>query len=369
MAPALRSRIFRPATLVAGLSLAAVLAAGFLALEFGGFTAQPAAGRDEITLSGPTMGTEFSIVFLAPETSPFGDAETQAVVDAVANALADVNAKMSTYDPESELSRFNQAPAGVPVTLSDDLMHVLLAAQQVSEQTGGAFDITVGPLVNAYGFGPDKRTLEGPDDAKLEALRAKVGYTHLSLDGEARTAAKARDGIYCDLSAIAKGYGVDRVGQVLTEHGVTDFMAEIGGEVVVSGLNGRGGPWRIAIETPSALHAGSELIVPLPSGMAMATSGDYRNYYEVDGRRLSHTIDPATGRPIEHTLASVTVLHDECMYADAYATALSVMGPEKGLAFAETHGLPVYLLVRAPDGAFAPQWSEAFRPFLPASAQ
>lgn len=369
MPPVLRSRTFRPATLMAGLSLAAVLAAGFLALEFGGYTARPAAGRDEITLSGPTMGTEFSIVFLAPETSPFGEAEIQAVADAVAAALADVNAKMSTYDPESELSRFNGAPADTPVTLSADLMTVLLAAREVSEQTAGAFDVTVGPLVNAYGFGPDKRSIEGPDNAALEALRARVGYEHLRLDGASGTAVKARADLYCDLSAIAKGYGVDRVGQVLTERGITDYMAEIGGEVVVGGRNAQGRPWRIAIETPSELHSGVELVVPLDSGMAMATSGDYRNYYEVDGRRLSHTIDPATGRPIDHTLASVTVLHDACMYADAYATALSVMGPEKGLAFAEERGLAVYLLVRRPDGTFAPQWSTAFGPFLPDAAR
>ena len=285
-----------------------------------------AAGKIQREFSGQTMGTWYTVK--AVELPVEADEDREATLrSAIEEQLEDVNAKMSTYRDDSEVSRFNQSESTTPFPVSDETLAVFSKAQQLAESSGGAFDITVGPLVNAWGFGPGERTLEGPGDDELAALRARVGFRNVEV-GDAAIR-KLRPDVYCDLSAIAKGYAVDRVGLALGDLGCDHYMVEVGGEVRTKGLNGDGVPWRIAIEKPDPEGRAIHRVLPL-SGLAMATSGDYRNYYETEGARLSHTIDPRTGRPIAHKLASVSVVHEECAMADGFATTMMVLGPEDG---------------------------------------
>jgi thiamine biosynthesis lipoprotein len=312
-------------------------------------------GLKNATLEGETMGTRYMVKTLYdpdPEKRAAELARTQEALDAVSRALDEVDATMSTYQENSEVSRFNRiGNTGVPIKVSENTYQVFQAAVQVSEQTGGAFDVTVGPLVNAWGFGPVDTGGAIPNDEQVAAIRKRVGYQHLIFDKELLALSKGQNGLYCDLSAIAKGFGVDQVARALDDLGYADYMVEVGGEVRAKGVNKRGVPWQIAIERPTGTRE-AQRIVPL-SGWSLATSGDYRNYREKDGVRLSHTVDPRTGRPIAHKLASVSVLHKECMWADAYATALMVLGSDEGLAFAQAQGLAAYFIVREDDGSYS----------------
>lgn len=305
-----------------------------------------------VMLSGETMGTTWHAIL------PGDTQNTEALRAGIETVLARVNRLMSTYDPESELSRFNQHDVE-PFPMSAETLRVMRIAQQVSQESGGAFDITVGPIVNAYGFGP-KLTPTPPSDEALAAMRAYLGHDKLVLDEEHLTATKKDPRIYCDLSAVAKGYGTDAVSEYLEQQGVSQYMVEIGGEVRTRGTRPEGGAWSIGIERPDSLEQRVHLAVPMRSdgkAQALATSGDYRNFFMEDGKRISHTIDGRSGRPIEHMLASASVLHDSCAWADAYATALMALGPDEGMAMAERLGLSVYLLVRKADGSFEPRMS------------
>jgi thiamine biosynthesis lipoprotein len=313
--------------------------------------------------SGPTMGTVYKVKVVLPEP---GTADPATLQGLIAAELDHVNALMSTFRPDSELSRFNAHASTSPFPLSAPTFEVFQLALGISEQTGGVFDITVGPLVNAWGFGPDSVPATPLSDAEVASLLAHTGYGKLTLDPDNLTVSKADPEVYCDLSAIAKGYAVDRVGLALEEAGFFDYMAEVGGEVRTRGLNAEGQPWRIGIVCPDPTQGGLEQIVPL-SGWSLATSGDYRNFYERDGVRYSHTIDPRTGRPITHNLASASVIHTECALADGYATALMVMGPEDALRWCEEHDVIAFLIVREAEGHFRSLASPAFERFLAAA--
>lgn len=308
-----------------------------------------------VMLSGETMGTTWHAIL------PGDTQDTPALQAGIEASLSRVNKLMSTYDSESELSRFNRH--GVePFSLSSETMQVMRIAEQVSRESEGAFDITVGPIVNAYGFGPQLSPTP-PSDEALDSMRAYVGLDKVALDEAALTATKRDPRVYCDLSAVAKGYGSDAVAEFLEAQGVANYMVEIGGEVRTRGVRPEGGPWSIGIERPDAAQQTVLLAVPMRSdgkAQALATSGDYRNFFMEDGKRISHTIDGRSGRPIEHMLASASVLHDSCAWADAYATALMALGPEQGLAMAERLGLAVYLLVRNADGGFEARKSAAW---------
>jgi FAD:protein FMN transferase len=230
---------------------------------------------------------------------------------------------------------------------------VLKLALRVSEETGGAFDPTVAPLVRAWGFGADASEAP-PTDEERAALVERVGWRRLRLEGGGL--AKTAPGLEIDLSAIAKGYAVDRVFDAVPGYAL-GVMVDVGGEIRVGGTNRRGRPWRLAIESPTAERRGIQRILEV-TDTAIATSGDYRNFYERDGRRYSHTIDPATGAPVTHRGASVSVLHEECALADAYATALLVMGPERGLAWARERNLPILYLVYDGEGGIE-EWATA----------
>jgi thiamine biosynthesis lipoprotein len=230
------------------------------------------------------------------------------------------------------------------------MLEVVLEAQRVSRLTGGAFDITVGPLVDVWGFGPSSVD-ETPSDTVIQELLAATGYQQLEVDVRAGTLRKAGDSCHIDLSAIAKGYAVDRVAAALDDGGYGSYLVEIGGEVRTRGHNGAGEAWRVGIERPDPERRSVYAAVAL-SGLSMATSGDYRNFFIRDGVRISHTIDPRTGRPVAHDLASVSVVAASCMTADAFATALEVMGPAEGFEFAERQHISAFFLIRAGDGVF-----------------
>ena len=295
------------------------------------------------TLLGATMGTTYRLI-LPSLASP--DTRLKTRVDGL---LARINGQMSTYQADSELSRLNASPSGEWLAVSADLFEVLKAAHAVSVASDGAFDITVGPLVDLWGFGPSPQLARPPQPDALAAARARVGYRQLELaDGPPRVR-KARADLALDLSAIAKGYAVDQVAALLENAGLHDYLIDIGGELRVAGQRRPGQAWQVGVALPSAEREGLERVLPLTNN-ALATSGDYRNYFDYGGRRYSHEIDPATGQPLQHALASVSVLHASCMWADAYATALLVMGPQRGLALATRQHLAALFLVRTPAG-------------------
>lgn len=321
------------------------------------FLRQPAGPqvRDQWILSGTTMGTAFTVKIVVPTDSGITEGEVAA---AIRETVDEVDFRMSTYRADSELSRFNSHGTD-PFEISPAMLEVMIESQRVAEISGGAFDITIGPLVNVWGFGPEP-VADPPDDATIERLLEEHGYRHLLIEADHLTVRKDTTDLRCDLSAIAKGYGVDRVAQRLMDLGFSDFMVEIGGEVLAMGVNAEEHIWRIGVERPQADRAGVWAAVELADA-AMATSGDYRNYYERDGVRISHTIDARTGRPVTHRLASVTVIHPSCMTADALATALSVLGPEEGRALVEREGLAALFLIRTADGGFE-EWESEFWP-------
>ncbi len=307
---------------------------------------------------GPVMGTIFHVTVVAPP-APL---DRKAAADGVAAALGEVDRQMSTYRADSELSRFNRAPPGEWVPVSAATAEVVAKALEVHALSDGAFDVTVGPLVDLWGFGAGSSgEPRVPGDEELAAAARNVGSKELGvrLDEPALIKYAERR---IDLSAIAKGYGVDRAALWLQAQGVTDYMVEVGGEVRTAGHNPQGHAWRIGIETP-ALQRGAPIAAVALRNESVATSGDYRNYFEIDGKRYSHTIDPVTARPITHGLASVTVIANDCMSADAFATAIDVLGPDKGLALAERQHLPVYLVVRS-NGGFEARHSTAFEAYI-----
>lgn len=316
---------------------------------------------DRIQLFGESMGTTWAVTLNAPGLST--DQRNQADA-AVRGELDRVNEAMSTWLPESELSRFNRHTSGEAFPLSDPTLEVLEIAQQVGTASDGALDVTVRPLVAAWGFGAGARVPgEGPGEAELASLREKVGWSHLHVDRKAGTAQKAHGELEVDLSAVAKGYAVDRVAAALVSQGLGDFLVEVGGEVAARGRRPDGGLWRLAVEEPNAEGRVIHAVVELDQ-MGMATSGDYRSFYEAGGERLTHIIDPRTGRPISHGLASVTVLHPSTTVADAWATALTALGPEEGFAIADKEGIAAYFIARQSDGSYVTRRSPTFPELL-----
>ena len=310
----------------------------------------------QMRFSGDTMGTTYSIALYSKDPR-HTQAEIQKKVETV---LAQVNAQMSTYDPDSELSRFNRHQSTQPVVISRALERVIGRALEIAEQTDGLLDVTVGPLVNLWGFGPQAKPEQVPTAEELEAVRDYVGYRKLRIENHQLT--KAHPKVYVDLSTIAKGYGVDRVAYLLDDLEITQYLIEIGGEIRTRGGKPDGQPWRLAVEKPVSTERSIQEIVSFNEG-ALATSGDYRNFYEENGRRYSHIINPLTAEPIQHNLVSVSVYTDDCMSADAYATALLVMGTEQAKAFVQKHQLAALLVYKTDDG-FGEWVSPAFEPLL-----
>ncbi|WP_414631134.1 FAD:protein FMN transferase [Achromobacter insolitus] len=308
-----------------------------VSLAYGAMPAMPTASA---ALAGATMGTTWSARLALPR----GRTEAEAR-HAIQAALDDVVAQMSTWEPDSDITRYNRAATGWQ-TLPAGFFHVLSHALALAEDSGGAYDPTVGPLVNAWGFGPHQRAFEPPSPSAIEAARTRCGWRRVQLDAQ-HQAALQPGGAYLDLSSIAKGYGVDRAAMALDALGITQYLVEVGGELRARGKRPDGQPWRVAIEVPDASddHA---LALPLRDH-SIATSGDYRRHAGNGDERYAHTIDPRTGLPVRNNLASVTVLHPGCMEADALATALTVLGEEEGLAYARRHELAALFILRERD--------------------
>ncbi|OJT96703.1 MAG: hypothetical protein BGN82_00830 [Alphaproteobacteria bacterium 65-7] len=288
-------------------------------------------------LGGETMGTSWSVVMTLSPGSVLADVE--AALTAMLDRLV---AQMSHWRPDSHLTRFNRAPAESWHDLPPDFQVVTQAALRVAAESDGAFDPSLGALVNLWGFGPSGPRAAPPPQAAVEALLAQAGWRRLMLEG-ARL--KQPGGLHLDYSGIAKGHAVDCLSRLLTTLGIRDHLAEIGGELRGAGVKPDGAPWWVGLDS----GAGSTETVVALHGLSIATSGSERGFVH-DGRAYGHTLDPRTGAPLENNVASVTVLHPECLLADAYATALMVMGADRGLAFAADHGLAALFVLRDGQG-------------------
>lgn len=305
-------------------------------------------------LSGETMGTSYHISYQLPKDAD--ETEIQAAID---ERLQQINDSMSTYQEDSTISKFNRLAKNTPIVIDADFSHVLDISKTVYQQSGGAFDPTVMPLIDVWGFGSTMTVdrLQSPPTA-LEIAQAKALVDFASVVQEGDTLYKTKDGVALDFSAVAKGYGVDVIAEVLREdYQIRNYMVEIGGEIASSGVNGQQQPWQIAIDAPiegstvSERQTISAIRQPLKSDnqMYLATSGNYRNSVLLEGKRYSHTIDPTTGEPIAGGAPSITVAADSVALADAWATALTAMPYSKALKVAEEQNLAALFVILA-DG-------------------
>ena len=319
----------------------------------------------EVQLSGQAMGTTYSVKLIS--TSPVSEQETELWSGLISDRLEEVNQLMSTYLDSSEIQTLNRSPIGERVPLSPPTLEVLKLSRRLSDESDGAFDITVGPAVDAWGFGAE--IMDTPPSAtEIIELQNRIDYRGIDL-GEGQATRLAN--VEANLSAVAKGYAVDRVAIALNEIGITSYLIEVGGEVRVKGTNSNEAPWRVAIEEPEARPGAIHRTIELTEG-CLATSGDYRNSYEWEGDRYSHTLDPRTAAPVTHRLASVSVLHSRCAEADGYATVLMVLGPEDGLRFAQKRNLASLFLVyngeSGTDESLSPAFANRFELPNPSSA-
>ena len=311
---------------------------------------------DLILISGTTMGTTYSVKYL--NNSSKNVEEVKSNISAI---LETVNSQMSTYLPDSELSRFNSLKDTSWFSVSDDLAFVLQESLDICRLTNGTLDITVGPLVNLWGFGPENKPTVIPPDSEIEKALEVVGWENISVTLDPPAVKKKLSGIYCDLSSTAKGFGVDKVSDYLVSLGINSYLVEIGGELRAEGKKSIDKEWRVGISKPDNNSSLQEVITL--NNNAMATSGDYWNYFEENNVRYSHTIDPKTGRPIKHKLASITVFAETCLLADGLATAIDVMGDEEGYQFALEKKLPAYFIIRNKD-EFVVNYNYYFQDFI-----
>lgn len=296
-------------------------------------------------LSGSTMGTTFNITLVNPPA----ETDLELLQTKIQDRLEHIENIASTYRADSEVSRFNAATSTDWERVLPEFCRMVMAAGEVSSMTHGAFDVTVGPLVNLWGFGPQDRANDIPTDEDIGVALQNVGYEMLETDCDHSVMRKASAAIYVDLSGWAKGYAVDQLATLLDERGLANYLVEIGGELRVRGHNAEQRKFAVAVEKPLKNNTMDYSVVRL-SDASVATSGDYRNFFELDGKNYSHTIDPRTGRPVSHDLTGVTVVSTNTAYADAVATALLVLGPDDGHALAEKLRIAAYFIVRTANG-------------------
>lgn len=328
----------------------------------GGLLAMGCSGPPEPhSISGPTMGSHYLVKVGAlreGQTTDTLKVEIQSLLDQIEHVA-------STYQSDSELSRFNLAAPGV-IPASDILRDLVTLALKACEQTDGALDVTIGPLVNLWGFGPGKAPEHRPSQHDIDAAQARVGCEQLAVsDG----AVIKKTEIYVDLSSVTQGYAGEKVAELLDAKGIQSYLVDLSGELVGKGVKPDGTDWRIAVEVPilgDLLPGGGaesiQKIVTL-KGKAIATSGDYRNFLDLDGELVNHIIDPKTGYPVQHGLASVTVMDDSLAWADALSTALMVMGPNAGYEFAASRNQPALFVVRTKTG-FEEKMTPAFQAYV-----
>lgn len=303
------------------------------------------------TFGGPTMGSTYSVKYVRSKGTP----EAPALKAGVEAILAEVDLQMSTYRKDSDILRFNKAEAGSCTPLPQPMLDLVMLGEQLSKQSDGGFDMTVLPLLNLWGFGPGGHGEKVPSAEAIEAAQQHVGHQHLQVRGT--ELCKDAD-VQLDFNSVAAGYAVDRIAGWLQQQGVTSYLVEATGEVKASGRKPDGSSWRIAIEEPRDDQRVAQRVLDL-DGLGVSTSGDYRNYFEENGRRYSHTIDPRAGAPITHKLAAVTVVHPQALQADGLSTLLMVLGPDEGMAFAERNGLAAFFVTREGTG-FVSKASSAF---------
>lgn len=313
--------------------------------------------KREVLFTGETMGTTYHVKVIAGLFQ-----RTGFLHKLIENRLEELNQSMSTFRPESEISRFNRfQKIGEPFSVSGPLYQVLGIAKEIHALSDHAWDGTVMPLVNLWGFGPANSTKRIPDPQEIKAAHARTGFGSISLTKD-KSLVKSKGEIQLDLASIAKGYGVDQLADLVRNRGFDDFLVEIGGEVYAAGRRKDGRPWRVGINRPKPDAAATDVyqVVTLENA-ALATSGDYRNFFEMDGKRYSHVIDPRTGYPVSNNVVSVSVISDNCTVADGLATALMVLGVEKGLALVNRLERTECLMVLLEkDGQFRDHHSSGF---------
>ena len=351
MAPKIKNRKFVFTTMIAGLAFWQILSCG-----------RPIVNRQTFTFTGTTMGTSYHITVISDSLDLTSRSNLAHQVDSLLNVF---NHKVSTFDEQSEISRFNRNQTRNPIPVSQDLLQIVQTGLDFCNASGGAFDITVMPIVNFYGFGFEPGENRFPTVQEIDNWLDLTGCDRLSTGDS--TLSKMDPRVSIDLSAIAKGDGVDRVADFLVKQGYTDNFVEIGGEIMTHGFNAKGKHWRVGIDRPNfdgAPGADLEHVIRL-SGMAVASSGDYRNYREIEGKRVTHTIDPRNGSPISHNLAAVTVVYPTCLIADGLATTTMVLGPKDGLEWLEAYpGAEGLLITREADGSFKEYMTSGFRVYL-----
>ncbi|WP_085640684.1 MULTISPECIES: FAD:protein FMN transferase [unclassified Pseudomonas] len=309
------------------------------------------AGDTLETLGGPTMGSTWSVKYVRHPGLP-DPAQMRGEVEGI---LAGVDRQMSTYRSDSDISRFNGLPAGGCQAMPASVLELVRVGERLSQQSEGSYDLTVEPLMNLWGFGPQGREEKVPDDAALAQARQRVGHQHLRIEGERLCKDAA---VEVDFDSIAAGYAVDAIAARLEALGIHDYLAEATGELKASGKKPDGAAWRIALEEPRDDRQVTERVIEV-DGYGVSTSGDYRNYFRQDGQRYSHTFDARTGRPVLHDLASVTVIDPSALMADGLSTLLLILGPERGWDYAQKHGVGAFFVIRA-DTGFVTRASPAF---------
>lgn len=313
--------------------------------------------KQQVVLRGQTMGTLYSIRYYPEMQTP----DEQEVVTGLNKLFEQLTSEMSTYFPESQVSRFNQSrEINKPFVLNDEVIYVVKAAQEISRQSGGGLDITVGPLVNLWGFGTSAHRQKLPAAQEVQQVLRAVGMDKLQVVDQGLI--KKVPELEIDLSGIAKGYGVDAVGRYLESLGVKNYLVEIGGEVRARG-NADNRAWRVGIQMPNDDFSVQVQKVLELHDMSLATSGDYHNYYDIDGVRYAHIINPQTGMPLRTTITSITVMLPDCMHADGWTKGFMMLGPDKGIALADKLGIAVYMLVKTEKGLDIKQ-SKAFARIL-----
>jgi thiamine biosynthesis lipoprotein len=303
------------------------------------------------TFGGPTMGSTYSIKYVRHAGLP-APADVRAEVEKI---LAEVDRQMSTYRSDSDIERFNALPANRCQAMPASILELVRVGEQLSVQSEGSYDLTVEPLLNLWGFGPQARGEKVPTAEALAEARKRVGHQHLLIDGDQLCKDAA---VEVDFNSIAAGYAVDTIAARLEAMGIRDYLAEATGELKASGRKADGSPWRIALEEPRDDRQVAERVIVV-DGYGLSTSGDYRNYFEQDGQRFSHTFDARTGSPVSHNLASVTVIHPSALMADGLSTLLLILGPERGWDYAEKHDIGAFFVIRA-DTGFVTRSSQAF---------
>ena len=320
----------------------------------------PATPKAAVTvLEGKTMGTFWRVSVVGVDKSRAEELRTK-----VQTQLDGDDRLLSTWKNDSALMRFNHSRSTTPWPVNEAMADIVTESLRIGRKTQGAMDITVGPLVNLWGFGPDKQPVSTPTQAQIDAAKARTGLDKLTVINRAdrQYLQKSIPDLYVDLSTVGEGYAADHLARLMTEEGISRYLVSVGGALVSRGMNADGQPWRVAIQKPTDRENAVQAIVDI-NGHGISTSGSYRNYYELDGKRISHVIDPQTGRPITHKLVSVTVIAPTALEADAWDTGLMVLGTEKAQQVVREQGLTVYMIMKEGDG-FTTWMSPQFRAFL-----